>query len=156
MRGYRTVTRAWDDVAIHRSDHDTRDIEPGTAVWIESFPAAPEEIAQSLTNRGGSDGPDRPLPDGGHPAPSRASLVAVECRAVDASAEAYGILQTPDAVLGLGSHALTAVLTAAGGEDRARAQPWVPLALAAKVVVDAAAGDKLTVDQWTRHRAFCS
>lgn len=75
---------------------------------------------------------------------------------VDASAEAYGILQSPDAVLGLGSYALTAVLAAAGGEDRACTRPWIPLALAAKVVVDAAAGGKLTVDQWTRHRAFCS
>ncbi len=83
-------------------------------------------------------------------------LPRLNADAVDASAEAYGILQTPDAVLGLGSYALTAVLTAAGGEDRARTQPWLPLALAAKVVVDAAAGGKLTVDQWTRHRAFCS
>jgi len=83
-------------------------------------------------------------------------LPGLDADAVDASAEAYGILQTPDAVLGLGSYALTAVLTAVGGEDRARARPWIPLALAAKVVVDAAVGGKLTVDQWTRHRAFCS
>jgi len=83
-------------------------------------------------------------------------LPRLNADAVDASAEAYGILQTPDAVLGLGSYALTAVLTAAGGEDRARTRPWIPLALAAKVVLDAASGGKLTVDQWTRHRAFCS
>lgn len=83
-------------------------------------------------------------------------LPRLNADAVDASAEAYAILQTPDAVLGLGSYALTAVLTATGGEDRARARPWIPLALAAKVVVDAAVGGKLTVDQWTRHRAFCS
>ena len=29
------------------------------------------------------------------------------------------------------------------------------MALAAKVAVDAAVAAKLTVDQWTKHRAFC-
>lgn len=76
--------------------------------------------------------------------------------AVDAAGEAYAILATPDAVLGLGSYAATAWLASAGGEDRAQTRPWIPLALAAKAALDAAFGAKLTVDQWTRHRAFCS
>ena len=46
-------------------------------------------------------------------------------------------------------------LAAMGGADRATQRPWIPLALAAKVLVDAAQSGKLTVDQWTKHRAFC-
>lgn len=75
---------------------------------------------------------------------------------VDAAKEAYAMLATPDAVLGLASYALTAWLAAIGGEDRAETQPWMPLALATKVALDAAAGAKLTADQWTKHGAFCS
>ncbi|MBA2753267.1 MAG: vitamin K epoxide reductase [Chloroflexia bacterium] len=83
-------------------------------------------------------------------------LPRLDADAVDASAEAYAILATPDAVLGLGSYAVTAWLAAAGGQDRVRTRSWIPLALAAKVGIDALVGAKLTVDQWTRHRAFCS
>ncbi len=83
-------------------------------------------------------------------------LPRLDADAVDASAEAYALLATPDAVLGLGSYAITGWLAALGGEGRARTQPWIPLALAAKVSLDALFGAKLTVDQWTRHRAFCS
>lgn len=74
---------------------------------------------------------------------------------VDASAEAYATLGTPDAVLGLGSYALTMALASMGGADRARRHRWLPLALAAKVGLDVAQAGKLTVDQWTKHRAFC-
>lgn len=75
---------------------------------------------------------------------------------VDASAEAYAWLATPDAALGLGSYAATLGLAAMGGPDRASQQPWIPLALAAKTLFDAAQAGKLTVDQWTKHKAFCS
>ena len=75
---------------------------------------------------------------------------------VDAAPEAYAILATPDAVLGIVSFGVTAWLAAAGGADRQRAQPWIPLALAGKVAVDAANGIRLSVDQWSKHRAFCS
>lgn len=74
---------------------------------------------------------------------------------VDALGEAYAILETPDAVLGLLSYSVTACLAAASGEDRWRTRSWLPLALAGKVTGDAIAGSKLTVDQWTKHRAFC-
>jgi len=83
-------------------------------------------------------------------------LPRLDADAIDASASADAILATPDAVLGLGSYALTAWLAAAGGQDRVRTRSWIPLALAAKVGLDALFGAKLTVDQWTRHRAFCS
>ncbi len=75
---------------------------------------------------------------------------------VDASAEAYEKLAVPDATLGLLSYAVTIVLAAMGGKDRARHQAYLPLALLAKTLVDATQASKLTVDQWTKHRAFCS
>ena len=74
---------------------------------------------------------------------------------VDASAEAYAYFATPDAFIGLGSYAVTMGLAAMGGADRVTQRPWIPLALAAKVLVDAAQAGRLTVDQWTKHRAFC-
>jgi uncharacterized membrane protein len=74
---------------------------------------------------------------------------------VDASGQAYAILSTPDGALGLLSYASTLVLAAMDGQDRAVRRPWIPLALLGKIGADAAYAAKLTVDQWTRHRAFC-
>lgn len=74
---------------------------------------------------------------------------------IDAAPEAYALLRTPDAALGLASYAATTVLGAMGGRGRAETQPWLPLVLAAKVALDALVAGKLTVDQWTKHRAFC-
>lgn len=75
---------------------------------------------------------------------------------VDASDEAYQLLDTPDAVIGLGSYAVTLGLAAMGGKNRARRHPWIPLLLMAKATVDAAQAGKLTYDQFARHRAACS
>ena len=75
---------------------------------------------------------------------------------MDASPEAYRYLSTPDGVLGLASYAATAVLASMGGPDRARTTPWLPLLAAVKTGADAAQAAKLTRDQWTEHRAFCS
>lgn len=74
---------------------------------------------------------------------------------VDASEEAYGHLQMGDAFIGLGSYAATMGLAAMGAKNRAATQPWIPLALFAKTGADAAQAARLTVDQWTKHRAFC-
>lgn len=74
---------------------------------------------------------------------------------VDASAEAFEKLHTPDAVLGLGSYAATMSLAAMGGAERHKEMPWIPIALAAKVAFDVANAAKLSVDQWTKHKAFC-
>lgn len=74
---------------------------------------------------------------------------------VDASEEAYSCLQTPDAFIGLGSYAVTMGLAAMGPKNRAESQPWIPLALLAKTTADAGQAAKLTVDQWTKHKAFC-
>jgi uncharacterized membrane protein len=75
---------------------------------------------------------------------------------VDASGEAYELFKAPDAALGLVSYAVTLALAAAGGADRAQAQPLLPLALAAKVALDAAGAIVLTVEQGSKHRKYCS
>lgn len=75
---------------------------------------------------------------------------------VDASEEAYQWLGSPDGLLGLRNYATTLILAAVGGKDRTFRQPWLPIALAAKVTADSAQALKLTRDQWTKHGAFCS
>ena len=75
--------------------------------------------------------------------------------AVDASGEAYAMGAMPDAPVGMASYAVTLVLAAAGGRDRAGNKPWLPLALAAKTASDAAWGVYLTVEQASKHRKFC-
>ncbi len=74
---------------------------------------------------------------------------------VDASPEAYEKVSTPDAVLGVNSYAITLALAAAGAKDRAEKQPWIPLALAAKVLFDIAQVVRMTREQWTKQKAFC-
>lgn len=83
-------------------------------------------------------------------------LAFLDADAVDGSAEAYQFFSVGDGFLGLVSYAVTAALAALGPGDRARSSPWLPLALAGKAAVDAAQAARLTRDQWTRHRAFCS
>lgn len=83
-------------------------------------------------------------------------LPGLDAEKVDASAEAYSKLAAPDALIGLVSYSLTALLAGAGEPHRARSKPWLPVALAVKVAFDAAQAGKLTRDQWVKHRAFCS
>lgn len=75
---------------------------------------------------------------------------------VDASGEAYRLLRTPDASLGLASYATTLALAGMGSAERYRDVPLIPLALATKVVLDALGGVYLTAEQATKHRKFCS
>lgn len=75
--------------------------------------------------------------------------------AVTGSAKAYSLLETPDAVLAIGSYAVTMTLAATGSPNRATKQPLLPALLAAKVGVDAAVAAKYTIDEWKGHRAFC-
>ncbi len=79
----------------------------------------------------------------------------MDAEKVDASAEAYQRFSMPDAVLGIGSYAASMGLAAMGGSARAKSQPYIPLALAAKTGYDVYNAGRLTVDQWTKHRAFC-
>lgn len=76
---------------------------------------------------------------------------------VDASGEAYELLKTPDAALGLVSYAVTLALAASGDARRSSERPWLPVALAAKVAADAVGGGiYLTAEQASKHRRFCS
>ena len=75
---------------------------------------------------------------------------------VDASGEAYEMLRTPDAALGLLSYAATLALAGMGPQNRFRDTPIIPIALAGKVLFDALGGLYLTAEQATKHRKFCS
>jgi uncharacterized membrane protein len=74
---------------------------------------------------------------------------------VNGSAEAYSHLATPDALLGLVNYAVTACLAGMGAQKRWGTHPWIPISMGAKALLDAALAGKLTVDEWTKYRAFC-
>ena len=88
--------------------------------------------------------------------PPEPRLPRLDAKAVDASGEAYRYLLTPDAALGLVSYGATLVLAGMGTAKRSETRPWIPLALLAKTVGDAAYGAYLTLEQGTKHRRFCS
>jgi hypothetical protein len=83
-------------------------------------------------------------------------LPMLDADKVDASPEAYEKLSTGDAFLGFVSYGTTMLLAAMGDSRRHETHPYVPVALAAKAALDAAQAGKLTLDQWFKHRAFCS
>lgn len=66
------------------------------------------------------------------------ALPGLDADRVDASGEAYRVLGTPDAGLGIASYGASLVLHGAGPADRAETQPWLPLLATAKAVADAA------------------
>lgn len=83
-------------------------------------------------------------------------LPMLDADKVDSSAEAYQMLSVGDAFLGFVSYGVTMLLAAMGEPKRHMTSPALPLALAAKSVFDASQAARLTLDQWTKHRAFCS
>lgn len=89
----------------------------------------------------------RRIPDLPHP--------LFDAARVDVSPYAYKRLATPDGLLMAASYALTAVLAGAGGRDRNRTSPAVPLALAAKTGFDAWLGVKLAREEWAENKALC-
>lgn len=74
---------------------------------------------------------------------------------VDASDYAYKRAQTPDALMMTVSYGITALLAGAGAKDRAERTPWLPVALAAKVLGDAAFAVKLGQEEWAENKALC-
>ncbi len=84
------------------------------------------------------------------------SLPRFDADRVNSSAEAYRWLETPDAFLGLGSYAATMVLAAMGGPNRASERPWIPLALAAKIGLDAVTAGFQVVMQARKLHTLCS
>jgi len=83
------------------------------------------------------------------------ALPRFDSDAITGSPKAYSLLATPDAVLALGSYAVTMTLAAMGSPDRASEQPLLPIALAAKVGFDAVVAAKFTFEEWRDHRALC-
>jgi hypothetical protein len=81
-------------------------------------------------------------------------LPFLDAEKVNGSAEAYELLNTPDAVLGLGSYAVTLGLLGMGNVNRAQSHPWIPLALAAKSSLDSVQAARLTRKSWIHVRAF--
>jgi uncharacterized membrane protein len=53
------------------------------------------------------------------------------------------------------NYAITAWLAGAGGEDRARQNPILPIAMGVKTLIDAAIALKLANEEWSENRAFC-
>jgi len=83
-------------------------------------------------------------------------LPGLDADRVDASGEAYALFRTPDSSLGIASAGMSLALAGMGGAMRHRQQPWIPLALLGKCVLDAAGGLLLTAEQLTKHKRVCS
>jgi hypothetical protein len=83
------------------------------------------------------------------------ALPGFDSENITGSAKAYSLIATPDAVLAMGSYAVTMTLAAMGSPERANEQPLVPIALAAKIGFDAIVAAKYTLDEWRGHRALC-
>ncbi len=83
------------------------------------------------------------------------SLPRLDSDAITGSANAYSMLATLDAVLAMGSYAVTMPLAAMGSPDRANEHPLLPIALAAKVGFDAVVATKYALDEWREYRALC-
>lgn len=74
---------------------------------------------------------------------------------VDASDYAYKRLQMPDAPAMLITAGITMSLAAAGGEDRARQLPWLPVALLGKTLVDFVTNVQLGREEWQTNKKLC-
>ena len=86
--------------------------------------------------------PDPPLPH-------------IDSDKVDASPSAYEKLETPDAILALANYAVTMTLTGMGAPDRAKTQPWIPIAMAAKIGFDTYEAAQLYINHVKVQKVFC-
>jgi uncharacterized membrane protein len=74
---------------------------------------------------------------------------------VDASNYAYSRFNSPDGPIMVLNYALTAWLAAAGGLDRARRNPLLPIAMGVKLLVDGVVSAELAREEWSENKAFC-
>lgn len=74
---------------------------------------------------------------------------------VDASNYAYSRFSSPDGPLMMINYGITAWLASAGGLDRARRNPLLPIAMGAKVVLDSIVSLELAREEWSENKAFC-
>lgn len=82
-------------------------------------------------------------------------LPLIDSNKVNASDYAYKRLDTPDALLMVGTYALTAALAGAGGKDRAEQNPALPIAMGVKTLFDTATNLKLAREEWQSNKALC-
>ncbi|MDP5183598.1 vitamin K epoxide reductase family protein [Blastococcus sp. BMG 814] len=75
---------------------------------------------------------------------------------VDAAEYAYKRASTPDGLIMIVTYALTAWVAGAGGPDRPRHRPFLPLLMAAKVASDVAVDIKLAGEEWQENKALCA
>jgi uncharacterized membrane protein len=75
---------------------------------------------------------------------------------VDASDYAYERMQMPDGPLMAITYGITAALAAAGGKDRARQNPALPIAASAKAGYDLVTCVRLAREEWRENKALCS
>lgn len=85
--------------------------------------------------------PDPPIPN-------------FDADAVNGSPDAYRLLQTPDALLGMASYAVTACLAGMGPANRVSAARWMPLAMGAKAALDLAQAARLSLKQATKFHKY--
>lgn len=75
---------------------------------------------------------------------------------VDASDYAYRRLQQPDAPSMIVTYGLTAMALSAGGRDRARQNPALPVIASVKAIGDFGLCVTLAVEEWRENRKLCS
>lgn len=75
---------------------------------------------------------------------------------VDASNYAYSRLDTPDGFMMLANYAITGWLAGAGGKDRAKENPILPIAMAGKTLLDTVTSLELAREEWSENKAFCA
>jgi uncharacterized membrane protein len=83
-------------------------------------------------------------------------LAIFDSEKVDASTYAYKRGNAPDAPAMLVTYGLTAWIASAGGRDRAMSHPWLPVAMAAKTVVDSVTALQLAREEWSTNRKLCA
>lgn len=74
---------------------------------------------------------------------------------VDASNYAYSRFNSPDGPIMVLTYAITAWLAAAGGLDRARRNPLLPIAMGIKILIDVVTNLELAREEWNENKAFC-
>jgi hypothetical protein len=74
---------------------------------------------------------------------------------VDASNYAYKRLQMPDAPAMIITAGITATLASAGGQERATQQPWLPVALLGKTLIDLVTNVQLGREEWEENKKLC-
>jgi uncharacterized membrane protein len=79
----------------------------------------------------------------------------VDSDRVDAAPYAYSRLNTPDGPLMLITYGITAWLASTGGENRAKENPLIPIAMGAKILIDAISAAELAREEWSENKAFC-